>query len=306
MNKIDRGVKQMKFETLIKQTIMRLLPTKWWVKIDYRFHMGKSCDLKNPQTFNEKLCWMKVYYGSAERGGLVDKYLAKQYIADKIGPEYVVKTLGVWDRFGDIPFNDLPGRFVLKPGHTSGNVLICKDKSKLDLIALKKEVDRWMRRDFYHQGREPEYKNIKPHILAEELLAGKDGKEVPDYKFFCFDGIPRAVYLCEDRFGEEGVKLCYYDMQWNPLPFRKVHTVLGEPIERPAAFDEMVRICKILSEGFPFIRLDMYDVQGKVYMGEMTFYPDSGVKAFENEDWDRMIGSWIKLPSKKMGHITKT
>ena len=286
----------MKPETLFKQTVMRPLPTKLWVRIDYRFHMGKKCDLKNPRTFNEKLCWLKVYYGSAERSALVDKYIAKQFIAEKIGSEYVVKTLGVWDRFEDIKFDDLPERFVLKPTHASGNVMICKDKSKLDMKALKIQTDRWMRRNFYHQGREPEYRKIKPRILAEEFLADKDGNAVSDFKFFCFNGTPRAVCICKDRFGEGGLLLNYYDMQWNPLPFRKIHTQQGEPIERPATLEEMSRICKILSEDFLFVRLDLYDVQGRIYMGEMTFYPDSGVKRFENEEWDRMIGSWITLP----------
>ncbi len=289
----------MKTATFLKQTVMRLLPMKLWVKIDYRYHMGKKCNLKNPETFNDKLCWMKIHHGNAERGALVDKVLAKQHIADRIGSEYLVKTLGVWDRFEDIPFDELPERFVLKPNHVSGNVVICTDRSKLDRALLKKEADRWMRRNFYHQGREPEYRNIRPRILAEELLTDNDGNAVADFKLYCFNGMPRMVCVCRNRFGDGGLLLNYYDMQWNSLPFRKIHTQRGGPVERPAALDEMVRVGKILAEGFPFIRLDFYEVQGKLYMGEMTFYPDSGIKRFENEDWDRLIGSWLTLPNRR-------
>ncbi len=277
---------------------MRLLPAKWWVKIDYRFHMGRKCNLKNPRTFNEKLCWLKVYHKDNERTKLVDKYAVRQYIADKLGQAYVVPLLGVWKRFDEIDFNTLPEQFVLKPNHTSGDVFICEDKSKIDKEVLRETVNKWMRRRYYHQGREREYKRIKPRIIAEEYLTDQTGRGVMDYKFLCFNGKPRCLYTCQDRRDETGLKINYYDMQWQPLPIMKKHNIIGKTIEKPAFFDEMVHICELLSNPFPFVRLDLYETGGKIYFGEFTFCPDAGVKKFVPEEWDKTLGDWLELPYK--------
>ena len=275
---------------------MRLLPAKWWVAIDYRYHMKRKCSFKNPQTFNEKLCWMKVYYKNNERAILVDKYAVNQYIAEKIGEDHLIPLLGVWERFDDIDLDTLPEQFVLKPNHTSGDVFICTDKSKIDKGALRETVNRWMKRNYYHQGREWEYKNIKPRIIAQQYLVDSDGQGAKDYKFLCFNGKPRCLYTCQDRRDETGLKINYYDMQWKPMPLLKEHSVNGRTLERPESFEEMVRICEVLAEPFPFVRLDLYEAGGKTYFGEFTFCPDAGVKRFIPEEWDYTLGSWLELP----------
>ena len=184
---------------LMNKNYLSFIPDETFLKMKYKLMMGKKLDLENPKTFNEKLQWLKLHDRNPEYTKMVDKYEAKEYVANIIGKEYIIPTLGVWDKFDDIDFDALPNEFVLKPTHTSGNVFICKDKSKIDYKKLKKQVNKWLKRDYYKIHREWPYKNVKPRIIAEEYMENKDHTSIKDYKFYCFNGQADYVMICTGR-----------------------------------------------------------------------------------------------------------
>ena len=184
---------------LMNKNYLSFIPDKTFLKMKYKLMMGTKLDLENPKTFNEKLQWLKLHDRNPEYTKMVDKYEAKEYVANIIGKEYIIPTLGVWDKFDDIDFDALPNEFVLKPTHTSGNVFICKDKSKIDYKKLKKQVNKWLKRDYYRIHREWPYKNVKPRIIAEEYMENKDHTSIKDYKFYCFNGQADYVMICTGR-----------------------------------------------------------------------------------------------------------
>lgn len=276
--------------------LSRLIPDKEYISLRYRAYCGKKLNLKTPITFNEKLQWLKLHDRKARYTKMVDKYEVREYIKEKIGEEYLIPLLGVYDRFEDIDFDKLPSQFVLKPNHTSGNVFICTDKYKVDYKALKKEVDKWMKREYYWVHREWPYKNIKPRIIAEKYMVDESGVELKDYKFFCFNGEPKALFVATDRGID--TRFNFYDMQFNQLPFMQHYKNSTKKINKPQGFDEMVILATTLSTGIPHVRVDFYDVNGKIYFGELTFYHFSGLEKFEPDEWDYKLGSWLELPDK--------
>ncbi len=275
--------------------ISRIFTDVLYIKLKYRAIFGKKLNLINPKTYNEKLQWLKLYDRKPLYTTLVDKYAVKQYIAEKIGEEYIIPTLGVWDRFDDIDFDKLPNRFVLKCTHDSGGLVICKDKSKLDIPAAKKKIEKSLKRNYYYVCREWPYKNIKPKIIAETFLENKMG-QLPDYKFYCCNGEPKAMLIATDRSTD--VKFDTYDMDFNYLPMITGHAHANKRPEKPQGFEKMKELARQLSQGFTHVRVDFYDVEGKVYFGEMTFSPCGGFKLFDPEEWDETFGSWIELPKK--------
>ncbi len=262
--------------------------------------MGKKLDLKDPKTFNEKLQWLKLYDRNPEYTKMVDKYEVKKYVADIIGEEYIIPTLGVWDKFEDIDFAALPDQFVLKCTHDSGGLVICRDKSKLDIEEAKKKITSSLKTNYYYQGREWQYKRVKPCIIAEKYMVDESGYELKDYKFFAFDGKSRAMFIASDRNtpGEE-TKFDFYDMDFNLLPFTNGHPNSGKSIQKPETFDKMRELSEKLSKGIPQLRVDFYDVNGHIYFGELTFYHWGGMMPFDPEEWDHKFGEWIKLPEKR-------
>ncbi len=279
--------------------VCRFLPDRLWIQLKYRIFFGRFCDLNNPQTYNEKLQWLKLYNRKPEYTQMVDKYEVKKYIADLIGEEYIIPTLGVWDRFEDIDFDKLPNQFVLKCTHDSGGLVICQDKSKLDIVAARKKINKSLNRNYYYMHREWPYKDVKPRIIAEQYMVDESGYELKDYKWFCFDGEPKALFIATDR-GVEGeeTKFDFFDMEFNHLPFTNGHPNAGREIAKPQGFEEMKQLAAKLSQNIPHIRVDFYDINGKIYFGELTFYHWSGLTPFEPEEWDYTFGSWIKLPRK--------
>lgn len=271
-----------------------------YLEILYKYKFGKSLNLKNPQTFNEKLQWLKLYDRRPEYTMMVDKYLVKQYVADKIGGEYIIPTLGVWDRFEDIDFDKLPEQFVLKCTHDSGGLVICTDKNKLDKENTRKKINHCLNRNYFLNTREWPYKNVKPRIIAEKYMVDESGFELKDYKFFCFDGEPKAMFIATDRgiAGEE-TKFDFFDMDFQHLPFINGHPNSDKQIVCPKSFDEMKKLAAILSEGMPQARIDFYDINGHIYFGEITLSHWSGLKQFDPEEWDYTFGGWIKLPKKE-------
>lgn len=273
------------------------LSDKAYIKLAYRIAMKKKLNLKDPKTFNEKLQWLKLYDRKPEYATLVDKYEAKQYMAERIGEEYIIPTLGVWDQFDDIDFDSLPEQFVLKCTHDSGGLVICRDKRKLDLQAAKKTIEKCLKTNYYWGKREWPYKNVKPRIIAEQYLQTPEGTDLLDYKFFCFQGEPRVMYISNDHGADP--RTDFFDMDFQHLPIKARDPNADVPPCKPERFDEMKRLAEVLSKGMPHLRVDFYYVNGKVYLGELTFYHMSGFTEFTPSEWNVRMGEWTKLPNKQ-------
>lgn len=230
---------------------------------------------------------------------MVCKYEAKEYIKKVLGEDYIIPTIGVWDRVDDIDFASLPDQFVLKCTHDSGGLVICKDKSKLDIKMAKKKLRKCLRTNYYLTSKEWPYKNVKRRIIAEKYMVDESGYELKDYKFFCFDGEVKALFIATDR-GVEGqeTKFDFFDADFNHLPFVNGHPNAINTPKKPEHFEEMKAIAAKLSKGIPQVRIDLYNINGKIYFGEMTFAHWDGFVPFEPEEWDYTFGSWIKLPAK--------
>jgi hypothetical protein len=262
----------------------------------YRAMMGKKLDLNNPKTYTEKLQWLKLYDRKPEYTIMVDKYLAKKYVADKIGKEYIIPTLGVWDKFEDIDFDKLPNQFVLKCTHDSGGLVICKDKSTLDIAAAKKKIEKCLKTDFYLLGREWPYKNVPRKIIAEKYMTdiSSHSSDLPDYKFYCFDGDVKVVLIATNRFTTHNFN--YVDVDYNPISLVSTE---GEPnkelVNKPECWDKMLEIARTLSKGIIHVRVDLYISLEKIYFGELTFFDGSGYDDFGSEEWNEKLGSWIKI-----------
>ena len=272
------------------------LPDKIYIKLCYRCHLGKRLNLKEPRTYNEKLQWLKLYNRRPEYTDLVDKYRVREYVKEKIGEEYLIPLLGVWDCADAIEFDLLPDQFVLKCTHDSGGVVICKKKAKLDIQETKKKLDKFMRRDFYRLHREWPYKNVPHRIIAEKYMVDESGTQLKDYKFFCFDGEPKALFVATDR--NIDTRFDFYDMDFVHMDVTNGHENADKEIGKPAGFEEMKSLARILSKGMPHVRVDFYDIKGKIYFGELTFFHWSGFVPFVPESYDRMFGDWLHLPEK--------
>ena len=264
--------------------------------------LGYSLDLSNPQTFNEKLQWLKLYDRKPEYTMMVDKYKVREYIKEKIGEEYLIPLLGVWDKAEDIDFDALPNQFVLKCNHNSGlGMYICKDKSKLtenQIKAIRKNLEKGLKQDYYLPGREWPYKDVPRKIISEKYMEDKETGELRDYKFFCFNGKVNCCFVCTDRFKEAGLKITFYDKDWNVMPFKRHYPISDKSIDKPKNYNKMIEIAEQLSKDIPFVRTDFYEINGDLYFGEITFYPGSGLEEFQPIEWDEKLGNWITLPKK--------
>lgn len=265
-----------------------------YLKILFKYLMGKECNFDNPQTYSEKLQWLKIYDRNPLYTQLVDKYEVRKFIEERIGCEHLIPCLGVWNHFDEIDFNKLPNQFVLKCTHDSGGLIICKDKSTLDLKQARKKIEHCLKRNYFLNHREWPYKDVKPRIIAEEYTVDESGYELKDYKIFCFNGEPKAMFIATDRGTD--TKFDFFDTEFHHLPFTNGHPNADKEIKKPENFDEMLRIAGILSKGMPEVRVDLYNVNGKILFGEMTFFHWSGLMPFEPEEWDYKFGSWIELP----------
>lgn len=262
-----------------------------YLKICYRLIMGKKLDLENPQTFSEKLQWLKLHDRKPEYTKLVDKYECKKIIAEKIGEEYVIPTLGVWDRFDDIDFDSLPQQFVLKCTHDSGSVILVKDKEKLDIPAAKRKLEKALKKNYYYSGREWPYKNVPPRILAEERIS--EGAP-DDYKFYMFQGEMDSVMVCTDR-DSGNTQYRFYDRDWNRLYYQKPELESEGDVARPACYPEMIEIAEKLSKDFVHVRVDLYNVGEKVYFGELTMFDQSGFVPEYTDERNLIFGQKMDL-----------
>ena len=276
--------------------LLNVLPDKVFIQIQYLYHFHRLPNLQNPQTFNEKLQWLKLYDRRPEYTMMVDKCLVKEYVAKIIGEEYIIPTIGVWNSVDDIDWDSLPNQFVLKWNHDSGSIIIFKDKRNLDIETAKHQLRPGAKRSGYWYGREWPYKNVKPCIIAEKYMVDESGTELKDYKFFCFAGKVKCKKVDFGRFKEHHAN--YYDTEMNLLPFGEANLppVYNHIIEKPTNFEKMVELAMKLSNGIPFIRVDFYNINGKIFFGELTLYPASGMGQLTSKDWDKKLGDWIKLP----------
>lgn len=273
-----------------------------YLSLVYKLKFGKKLDLASPKTFNEKLQWLKLYDRKPIYTTMVDKYEAKKYVADIIGEEYIIPTLGVWDKFDDIDFDTLPEQFVLKTTHDSGGIVICRDKKTFDKEKAKQKIEWSLKREFYYLWREWPYKNVKPRIIAEKYMVDESGFELKDYKIFCFGGEPKLVQVDFDRFSNH--KRNVYSADWELLELTiQFPRDPNRKIEKPKKLEEMMQLACILSAGIPHIRIDFYSINDQIYFGELTFFHGSGYEEFSPREWDYTFGSWIELPQKKTADI---
>jgi hypothetical protein len=278
----------------IKQRYFELYDDEKFLKSVFKEKTGYSLDLDNPKSFNEKMQWLKLYDRNTDYIKMVDKYEAKKYIEDTIGSEYVIPNLGVYASTDEIDFEKLPEKFVLKCTHDSGGVILCKNKELLDFGKTKSFLDNGMKTNYYWYSREFPYKNIKPRIIAETYMM--DAENTIDYKFMCFHGKVRMIFTCSERHSKDGLKVTFFDTEWNKLPFERHYPSSKKEIARPQNLQLMIELAEELSKEIPFVRVDFYEVNGKVYFGELTFYPGSGWEEFTPLEWDYKLGEWLEVP----------
>ena len=270
----------------------------------YRLMMHKKLNLLDPSTFNEKMQWLKIYDKNPFYTDLVDKYEVRNFIERAIGKEYLVPIFGVYDNAEDIDFSLLPKKFILKPTHTSGDLIICEDKTDLDIKATRRTLDNWLKQEYFWNLREWPYKYIKPRIVCEKFLVDESGYELKDYKIWCFDGVPKLIQVMSGRKDGQ-YYLNHFDLHWNPLDIKRISHAEVDPskIIRPSRLDEMIWIAKTLSHDIPFVRVDLYHTLDRVYFGELTFYPGSGFLDFANIEDNILLGSWLDLSLVKHSNV---
>lgn len=254
--------------------------------------MGYKLNLYNPQTFSEKLQWLKLYDHNPLYTTLVDKNAVKEYVAGIIGEEYIIPTLGVWEHFDDINFDELPNRFVLKCTHDSGSVTVCADKHTFDKEKAKIKLEKALKRNYYYHGREWPYKNVKPQIMAEEYLQN-NGDPLPDYKFFCFNGVPEIMYISRDA--DENPRTDFFNMEFVHLPIKMRDQNADTAPSKPAGFEKMKQLAETLSEGLKHVRIDFFEADGHIYFGEYTLYHCGGFCNVQPEKWNIYLGDRINL-----------
>lgn len=265
---------------------------KWY----YFFPMKRWPDLNNPKSFNEKLQWLKIHDKNPAYSKMVDKYEVKQYIGELLGQQYVIPTLGVWDRFDDIDFESLPNQFVLKCTHDSGGLVICKDKTQLDIESARKKINKCLKKNYYLETREFPYKDVKPRIIAEEYMEQPEASSLNDYKVLCFSGKAKLIEYHVDRFTDKHTQ-DFYDVEWNKTPITQggYSAVSDYCAPKPKCLAEMIRLSELITKDMAHCRVDWYEINGKLFLGEITFFDGSGIEAFDNYADDLMLGSWIDL-----------
>lgn len=271
-----------------------VLNDKLYLQLLFPLRVGYKLDLENPKTYNQKLQWLKLYNKNPLLNVLVDKYEVKKYVAETIGEEYVIKNYGLWNSFDEIDFDQLPSQFVLKTTHDSGGVVICKNKSELDHEKARKKLEMHLQKTHFFLSREWPYKDVKPRIIAEEYLVDESKVELKDYKFFCFDGECKALFIATERSSGD-VKFDFFDIEFNHLDIVQFHKQSGKVADKPKNFELMVELSKNLSKGLEHVRVDFYNIDGKILFGECTFFHHGGLEPFSPKEWDYKFGEWINL-----------
>lgn len=273
-------------------------PDKIYLKLFYRLKIGSWPDLNNPISYQEKLMWLKLYNRNPLYTVLVDKVKVKEWVAERIGWEHIIPTIGVWTNPNDIDFDKLPDKFVLKCNHNSGlGMCICRDKTSLDLNKIKKSLKKGLNQNYFLHAREWPYKNVERRIFAEKFMVDGENHDLTDYKFFCFDGEPFMMYVSKDN--AKNTTTDFFDMEYKRLPIRMKDPNSDVPPQKPALFDEMKMYARVLSKGFPHVRVDFYVINNSIFFGEMTFFHNGGGTKVYPAEWNKILGDLIRLPDSK-------
>lgn len=294
-----------KFCDSIVKNFFGFLPDKLYLSLRYRCQMDRWINWKHPKTFTEKLQWLKVYDYKPEYTRLVDKLAVKDYVADRIGKEYIIPTLGVWDRVEDIDWDSLPNQFVLKTTHGGGGcgVVICRDKNTLDKEKAIEKLKKSMRSNAGKTYREKPYLNVPRKIIAEKFMAEKTftiSPELVDYKFYCFSGVPKLIMVANGRSTGDK-RFAYYDTEWNPVDIKWGAPKPDEEFPKPSNLDELLKVASTLSSTLVHARIDLYNIDAHVYFGEITFYDGSGFEKIEPQSYDEYLGNLMNLNKVQMG-----
>ena len=280
----------------VAKKIMCSLPDELYIRLKYYLRFHKGLNLKQPRTFNEKLQWLKLYDRKPEYTSMVDKYEAKKSVAERIGENHIIPTLGVWEHFEDIDFDLLPNQFVLKCTHDSGGLVLCRDKSKLDKEAAKRKINNSLKNNYFYQGREWPYKNVVPRIIAEKYMTDGVSKDLTDYKFYCFNGVPQYLYISTGLENHATAYISFLTLDWKFAPFgRSDYKPFLQLPPKPSMFDEMKALAAKLAQGHKFLRVDLYQIDDEVYFSELTFSPCGGMMPFTPEGWDLELGKMLDL-----------
>lgn len=276
---------------------VNLYSNETFLKKKFYLNLGYKLDLTNPITYNEKLQWLKLYYQKNELTSLADKYLVRNYVKTKIGEEYLIPLINVYDKPESIDFSVLPNQFVLKCNHNSGlGMCICKDKNNLDIDNVLKNLNKGLEEDYSLLNKEWPYKKIDRKIVCEKFMGDNFGKGINDYKFYCFNGEPKYFLVSTNRMVD--VRFNYFDMQGKELPFSQ-GAKRGNVDLSNIDINKMAEIAKKLSEGLPHVRVDLYFINNHIYFGEMTFFDSSGFDRFSPKKWDYILGNYLVLPTDK-------
>lgn len=273
-------------------------PDKLFQKWDYWIFNKKRLSFKNPQTYNEKLQWLKYYYRNPAYIPLVDKYEVRKFVEEKVGSEILIPCLGIYEKWDDIDFSKLPNSFVIKCTHDSGSVVICKDKNNFDFDSARKKIERGLSQNQFYKSREWCYKNVKPRIIIEEFLENDDGTSIIDYKFMCFDGVSKVVDILRGKNRNETVEETYFDIDLCPYKVTQGHPNISVEIKKTSIYEKMVEYATILSENIPHVRVDFILVNDKIYFTELTFFNSGGRCPFNPESFDYFLGGCLNLPPK--------
>lgn len=282
-----------KFLSKRRVAALRSQPDDVFLKRKFLENTGKELDLNNPQTFNEKLQFLKIHDRKPVYTLMADKYRAKFYIASIIGEQNIVPSYGAWSKFDDIDFDSLPNQFVLKCNHDCGSVYICENKNDMSKKQLRKMFNRAIKENYYFEDREWPYKDIEPVIFAEKYLGNNDGCGLIDYKLMCFNGNAKCAFTCTNR--NIGLNVTFFDMEWQRMPFERYYKADYSEIPKPKNWEKMIEIAENLAKDTTFLRVDFFEVEGNLYVGELTFFPGGGMEVFDPPEWDLTLGDWLNI-----------
>lgn len=286
---------QYRLKTLSKCRLLGWMTDEEYIKRQYKLMTGYDIDLKNPKRFNEKLNWLKIHYRNPLFTKMVDKAEVKEYLKTIIGEEYIIPAYGVWNHFDEIDFKKLPNQFVLKATHESGDsVIICRDKATFDYSGAKKSIEKSLKNNYYYSYKEWPYKNVKPRILAEQYMQDGNNPFLNVFKVFCFSGNPEIIETIQNDKTSE-ISIDYFDVNRNLLDLKQGFPNSKNPLARPKTLDKMLELSCICSKGYPFLETDWYEINGKIFFSEFTFFPDAGYGPFYPDDWDTKLGELIAL-----------
>jgi hypothetical protein len=277
----------------IRELGWKIFGYQHYIKKRFVKRHGYELNLEDPRTFSDKIQWLKVYGNLEQYARFVDKYTVKEFVKKMVGEKFIIPTIGIYEKVSDINFNVLPKSFVIKATHGSHWNIIVKDKQRINQGSLIKEMEGWLKLNYYLKGGEPQYKNVQRRIIIEKYIEDLSG-DLKDYKFFCFNGVPRYIQVDVDRFTDHQRDI--YNLDWEKVPFKLVCKNVSHPVPKPEKLEQMIEISRTLSQSFPFVRVDLYYTNGRIYFGELTFTPHSGLGRIIPNDYDYKMGKWIKLP----------